>query len=75
MDKNKRAQKQKKQEQLNPYLKYSGLAFQMLATIGIFVFIGYKLDEWFDKSTPVNLIIFSLIGIAIALYQVIKEFV
>ena len=68
-------QKSKKQKQFNSYIKYSGLAFQMLATIGIFVFIGYKLDEWYDKSTPVNLIIFSLIGIGISLYQVIREFV
>ncbi|MBK6265843.1 AtpZ/AtpI family protein [Marivirga sp. S37H4] len=56
-------------------MKYSGLAFQMLGTIGLFVFIGYKLDEWFDKTTPVNLIIFSLLGIAISLYQIIREFV
>lgn len=68
-------QKSKKQKQFNSYIKYSGLAFQMMAIIGIFVFIGYKLDEWYDKTTPVNLIIFSLIGIGISLYQVIKEFV
>ncbi|GAA5040449.1 hypothetical protein GCM10011506_40980 [Marivirga lumbricoides] len=71
----KQPQKSKKQKQFDSYIKYSGLAFQMLATIGIFVFIGYKLDEWYDKTTPVNLIIFSLIGIGVSLYQVIREFV
>ncbi|WP_262895934.1 AtpZ/AtpI family protein [Marivirga aurantiaca] len=71
----KQPQNSKKQKQFNNYIKYSGLAFQMLGTIGLFVFIGYKLDEWFDKTTPVNLIIFSLLGIAISLYQIIREFV
>jgi ATP synthase protein I len=28
------------------FIKYSGMGFQMLATIGIFAFAGYKIDAY-----------------------------
>lgn len=55
----------------NIYLKYSGLAFQLGATIAIGAFIGYKLDEWaqFDKQylTALFALLFTLTGLYIAL--------
>ncbi|WP_432712461.1 AtpZ/AtpI family protein [Pedobacter sp.] len=54
-------------------VKYSGIGFQMLATIGLFAFIGYKLDEWQQNKKPILTAIFSLLGVIISLYQVIKQ--
>ena len=35
-----------KGKETNNFARYSGIAFQMLATIGLFTFIGYKIDEY-----------------------------
>jgi len=59
----------------NPYLKYSTLAFQMGATIGIFTYAGYKLDEHFKCKAPFCTIVLSLTGIGLSLYTVIRDFI
>ncbi|MDO1448592.1 AtpZ/AtpI family protein [Rhodocytophaga aerolata] len=41
-----------KKKQLNNYVKYSGLGFQMMATLGIAVWGGIKLDEWLELKFP-----------------------
>jgi F0F1-type ATP synthase assembly protein I len=51
------------------------MAFQMGATIGIFVFAGYKLDEHFKLKTPYCTIVLSLVGIGISLYNVFRDFI
>ena len=63
--------KKQPKKSANIYLKYSGLAFQLGATIAIGAFIGYKLDEWaqFDKQylTALFAVLFTLAGLYIAL--------
>ncbi|MFK8009188.1 MAG: AtpZ/AtpI family protein [Saprospiraceae bacterium] len=63
--------KKQPKKSANIYLKYSGLAFQLGATIAIGAFIGYKLDEWaqFDKQylTALFALVFTLVGLYIAL--------
>lgn len=54
-------------------VKYSGIGFQMLATIGLFAFIGYKIDEYQHHEKPIITAILSLLGVVISLYQVIKQ--
>ncbi len=41
-----------KKKQLNNYVKYSGLGFQMMATLGIAVWGGIKLDDWLELKFP-----------------------
>ena len=60
---------------MNNYLKYSSMAFQMGVTIGIFAFGGYKLDQHFKFGGPYCTLVLSLIGVGIALYSVIKDFI
>ena len=60
---------------MNKYLKYSNMAFQMAITIGLFVFVGYELDKYFALKQPICTIVFSLLGVALALYSVIKDFI
>lgn len=54
-------------------LKYTGLAFQMMATLGVAVFAGYKIDQWTGWSFPFFLIILSLIALVLILRQIIKD--
>jgi F0F1-type ATP synthase assembly protein I len=62
-----------KKKEVNNFAKYSSISFQMLATIGVFAFIGYKLDAYKQTTTPIFTAIFSLIGVVISLYQVVKQ--
>ncbi|WP_432709782.1 AtpZ/AtpI family protein [Pedobacter sp.] len=55
------------------FVKYSSIGFQMLATIGLFAFIGYKIDEYQQNDKPIITAILSLIGVLISLYQVVKQ--
>ncbi|MEL6142305.1 MAG: AtpZ/AtpI family protein [Bacteroidota bacterium] len=67
--------KNKKKSSLkdNPYLKYSGMAFQMAATILVFVFLGQWLDKQFN-SEPLLLIVGCLLGVGGGIYLAIKDF-
>jgi F0F1-type ATP synthase assembly protein I len=60
---------------LQNYGRYSGLAFQMIAIILAFVWMGKKIDENYFQGRTIFVIIFSLIGIAIALYVVLKDII
>ena len=54
-------------------LRFSSLGFQMAITIGLFAWLGNYLDEKYNTEKPYYSIACILVGIAIALYQVIKE--
>jgi F0F1-type ATP synthase assembly protein I len=53
--------------------KFTGMAFQMIAIIGVFAFIGYKIDQSANHTTKWCTAIFSLAGVLIAMYVVIKS--
>ncbi len=58
---------------MNSYAKYSGLAFQMIAIIGLFTFVGYKIDENAGHQTKWVTATLSLIGVFISLFIVIRS--
>ncbi len=53
--------------------KYSGMAIQMLATIGLSAWAGVRLDAHFQTKTPWYTIGLMLAGVLVALYQVIRS--
>lgn len=55
------------------FARYSGIAFQMLATIGIMTFIGYKIDENRESKQQIFTAIFGLVGVVISLIQVVRS--
>jgi hypothetical protein len=57
------------------FAKYSGLAFSMMAVIGVFSYVGYRLDAKFPNRYSLFTVIFSLAGVLIAMYQIIKQFI
>lgn len=66
---------QSPQKQPNNFLKYSNMAIQMAAIIGIGSWAGYKLDQYYTNETPVFTIILSLVSIFAALYLTLKDLI
>ncbi|MBE9461144.1 AtpZ/AtpI family protein [Dyadobacter subterraneus] len=55
------------------FIRYSGMAMQMLGTILVFTYAGYKLDQWQMNKTPVWTLVLSLNSIAASLYLLIRS--
>lgn len=64
---------EEKRKNANNFARYSSISFQMLATIGVFAFAGYKIDEYRGSRTPIFTALLSLLGVVISLYQVVKQ--
>jgi len=59
----------------NLLFKYGNIAIQMAVVIGLSVWGGQKLDERAQNETPAYTIVLSLLGIAVALYLVLKDLI
>lgn len=66
---------QEKHPPLESYARYSSLAFQMFAIIGIGIFGGVKLDEWLNIGFPVFTVLMSIISVAAAIYTAVKDLI
>ncbi|GGZ89057.1 AtpZ/AtpI family protein [Algibacter mikhailovii] len=64
---------QNRKEQLKQIAALSGIAFQMGITIYLFVIFGKWLDVRLGNSGKTFLIIFTLLGVGISLYAVLKQ--
>ncbi len=73
MDNNNDSQKPKKQ--LNTYARFSGLAIQMFAIIGIGTFIGYKLDENYPNKHNLFTLFGSLSSVIISIIYIIRRII
>ncbi|QXV65449.1 AtpZ/AtpI family protein [Mucilaginibacter achroorhodeus] len=58
--------------QVNAYAKYTGLAVQMIVVIGVFTFVGYKIDESAAHQTKWVTATLALAGVFVSLYLVIR---
>lgn len=56
----------------NNYIKFTGAGFQMIAIIGLFTFIGYKIDKSAHHTTQWVTAMLALIGVFISLYVVYR---
>jgi F0F1-type ATP synthase assembly protein I len=63
----------KKLKTYNSYLKYSSLAFQLLAAIGVFGWLGHKLDQYLNITFPAFMLLFGLVAFAGMMYQVYRS--
>lgn len=69
------SQQPKKGNPLNSYAKYSGIAIQMFAIIGIGSFIGVKIDAYNEDTTNLWTIILSLTSTILAVVFVIRRII
>ncbi len=63
----------KKLKTYNGYLKYSGLAFQLLAAIGVFGWLGYKLDKYLQIQFPAFMLLFGFLAFGGMMYQIYRS--
>ena len=57
----------------NTYIKFTGLAFQMIAIIGAFAYVGYRIDASANHQTKWVTALLSLIGVFISFYTIFKS--
>jgi len=65
--------KSKKKNQLNTYARFSGIAFQMIAIIGLGTFGGIKLDKKYPNDYMLYTLILSFTSVIIALIYVVRR--
>ena len=73
MDNNKNQKKPKRQ--LNTYARFSGLAVQMFAIIGVGTFIGYKLDENYPNKHNLFTLFGALSSVIISIIYIIRRII
>jgi ATP synthase protein I len=62
-----------RQDQLKPYLKYSGLGFQMIAVLVLAAWGGMTLDDKVGNKNPWWTIGLMLLGVITSMYMIIKS--
>lgn len=68
---------QKSKKASNIYLKYSGLAFQMMGVIALAVWGGLSLDKYLDIKFPaftLAFILFAIIGSIVLLIKSVPKY-
>ena len=53
--------------------KYAGLATQFLIGIGLAVFVGMKLDDWLNFTTPIAVWVLPLLLITGVIFKIVKD--
>jgi Mn2+/Fe2+ NRAMP family transporter len=62
-----------KQSNQRDLWRYAGLGMQIFASLGIAVFIGYKVDKWLNTSIPLLVWIIPFAVLCLMMYKLIKE--
>ncbi len=55
------------------HLQYIGLATQILATLGVAFFIGYRIDRYFNLSAPIAMISLPVVALFGLLWKIVKD--
>jgi F0F1-type ATP synthase assembly protein I len=63
----------KKPQKNNLLMQYLSFAWQLIAGIAIFFYIGKLIDRWINTSTPLMIWIFPLLVIVAMLIKVIRD--
>ena len=63
--------KPEKKDNLKSYMKYSGLAFQMIGALVLAAWGGQKLDEYMGNKNPWATIILMVVAVVASVYLVI----
>lgn len=62
-------------DKLNSYARFSGIAIQMFAIIGVGTFIGVKLDETYPNKNNLYTLIVSLASVIMSIVYVIRRII
>jgi hypothetical protein len=67
------SQPSKKQNQSSGYLRYSGLAIQLLVVIGFFGWLGFTIDRWLDIKFPAFMLLLGFTSFGAMMYQIYRS--
>ncbi len=62
-----------KKENNNLLWKYAGLATQFLVGIGLFLFLGIKIDGWLKIKTPLAVWVLPLLFITAVIVRIVRD--
>jgi len=66
-----------KQQQKRPYssdlMRYAGMGGQIFVSLGIALFVGYKIDKWTKLNIPLFVWLLPLLVLCVIIYKLIKE--
>jgi F0F1-type ATP synthase assembly protein I len=63
----------KKLNQTNGYLRYSGLGIQLLAAIGVAGWAGYELDQYLQIKFPAFMLLFGFLAFGGMMFQIYRS--
>jgi len=55
-------------KKFDDFIRYSNLAFEMMAIMGIGTWVGWLIDSWLDLKFPIFLLIFMILSVVGAIY-------
>jgi hypothetical protein len=67
------SQPSKKRNQSSGYLRYSGLAIQLLVVIGFFGWLGFTIDRWLDIKFPAFMLLLGFTSFGAMMYQIYRS--
>lgn len=67
--------KKTKSKPFKDYAVYSGIAFQMIAIIGVGAFIGVRLDNYLETPKPWFTTFITLTAVFVAMYMAIRQII
>lgn len=65
---------QKPKKKFDDFIRYSNLAFEMMAIMGIGTWAGWLLDGWLDFKFPVFTLVLMVLSVVGAIYYAIRKF-
>ena len=72
MDPEKETQKESNKKSASAFVRYSGMAFQMIAVLLVAAYSGQWLDDRYNNEQPWFTLVLLLIGVTASMYLIIK---
>lgn len=69
----KKEPKERNRQSLNAIARYSGMAFQIAASVIICLFLGKWLDSKFPMKFPLFTTVLTILGVFLGVYFVIRD--
>jgi hypothetical protein len=66
-------QQQKPNKSKSDLMRYAGLGMQLFVSLGLAVFVGYRVDRWVGMNFPVLVWALPLVVLFLIIYKLIKE--
>ena len=64
----------KPKKNIDDFIRYSNLAFEMVAIMGIGTWLGWKIDGWVHTGFPAFTLVFMVFSVIGAIFYAIRRF-